>query len=79
MNFRWSLFLKEYGEVTPLDQVPISWCMWPPFCGEGGGRMLYPWCTSGKAGAELVSHGIASLLATLANPQNTVKFTVSSK
>lgn len=35
----------------------------------GRGEMLYPWCTIGKAGAEQVSHSIASLLAALANPQ----------
>lgn len=36
--------------------------------------MLYPWCSSGKAGAEQVSCGIASLPMALANPQTLWSF-----
>lgn len=63
-----SVFLKEYGEVVTLwIRCLTRGVCGPPFVEKGGG-MLYPWCASGKAGAEQVSHGIASLLEALANP-----------
>jgi hypothetical protein len=61
----------------PLDQVPNSWCMWPPLCGEGGRDALPLVCQwQGRCRAGVSRH--CQSAGGFGKPPNTVEFTVSS-